>query len=255
MERHTVSRLIGAPPGYVGFDQGGLLTDAVDQHPHSVLLLDEIEKAHPDLFNILLQVMDHGKLTDHNGKQIDFRNVILIMTSNAGAAEMSKEAIGFGRIEREGEDEEAIKRLFTPEFRNRLDAVIPFAGLSPEIILQVVEKFVLELEVQLADRNVTLELTPAANGWLAQKGYDRQFGARPLARVIQENIKKPLADQLLFGKLAKGGHVKIGVKDGELTFDIAEGEPAKVRPRAERPKPKKSSGGGKAKSPEKTPGH
>ena len=253
MERHTVSRLIGAPPGYVGFDQGGLLTDAVDQHPHSVLLLDEIEKAHPDLFNILLQVMDHGKLTDHNGKQIDFRNVILIMTSNAGASEMAKEAIGFGRVEREGEDEEAIKRLFTPEFRNRLDAVIPFAGLSPEIILRVVEKFVLELEVQLADRNVTLELTPAANAWLAEKGYDRQFGARPLARVIQETIKKPLADQLLFGKLAKGGHVKIGVKGGELTFDIAEGEPAKIRPRAERPK--KPSGGGKAKSPEKTSGH
>ncbi len=250
MERHTVSRLIGAPPGYVGFDQGGLLTDAVDQHPHSVLLLDEIEKAHPDLFNILLQVMDHGKLTDHNGKQIDFRNVVLIMTSNAGAAEMSKEAIGFGRIEREGEDEEAIKRLFSPEFRNRLDAVIPFAGLSPEIILRVVEKFVLELEVQLADRNVTLELTPAANGWLAEKGYDRQFGARPLARVIQENIKKPLADQLLFGKLTKGGHVKIGVKDNELTFDISEGEPAKIRPRAEGPR--KSSGGGKLKSTEKT---
>ena len=224
MERHAVSRLIGAPPGYVGFDQGGLLTDGVDQHPHVVLLLDEIEKAHPDIFNILLQVMDHGKLTDHNGKKIDFRNVILIMTTNAGASEASKEAIGFGRGKREGEDEEAIKKLFTPEFRNRLDAVIPFAPLSQEIIAQVVTKFVLQLEAQLADRNVTFELTEPAVAWLAKHGYDEHYGARPLARVIQDNIKKPLAEELLFGKLVKGGVVKIGVdeKGEKLAFEIIE---------------------------------
>ena len=224
MERHAVSRLIGAPPGYVGFDQGGLLTDGVDQHPHVVLLLDEIEKAHPDIFNILLQVMDHGKLTDHNGKKIDFRNVILIMTTNAGASDAAKEAIGFGRGKREGEDEEAIKKLFTPEFRNRLDAVIPFAPLSPEIIAQVVTKFVLQLEAQLSDRNVTFELTEAATAWLAKHGYDEHFGARPLARVIQENIKKPLAEELLFGKLVKGGVVKITVdaKTDKLAFEIIE---------------------------------
>ncbi len=224
MERHAVSRLIGAPPGYVGFDQGGLLTDGVDQHPHVVLLLDEIEKAHPDIFNILLQVMDHGKLTDHNGKKIDFRNVILIMTTNAGASEASKEAIGFGRGKREGEDEEAIKKLFTPEFRNRLDAVIPFAPLSQEIIAQVVTKFVLQLEAQLADRNVTFELTEPAVAWLAKHGYDEHYGARPLARVIQENIKKPLAEELLFGRLVKGGVVKIGVDEAgaKLAFEIIE---------------------------------
>ncbi|MBO0334354.1 ATP-dependent Clp protease ATP-binding subunit ClpA [Sneathiella sp. CAU 1612] len=220
MERHTVSRLIGAPPGYVGFDQGGLLTDAIDQQPHSVLLLDEIEKAHPDLFNILLQVMDHGKLTDNNGKQVDFRNVVLIMTTNAGAHEMTKQAIGFGNDVREGEDEEAIKRLFTPEFRNRLDATIPFAPLPPEIVSRVVEKFVLQLETQLQDRNVTISLTDTAATWLAKKGYDVNYGARPLARVIQESIKKPLSEELLFGKLAKGGHVSVGVKAGELTFKI-----------------------------------
>ncbi|MGD0104618.1 MAG: ATP-dependent Clp protease ATP-binding subunit ClpA, partial [Rhodopila sp.] len=189
MERHSVSRLIGAPPGYVGFDQGGMLTDAIDQHPHCVLLLDEIEKAHPDLFNILLQVMDHGKLTDHNGKTVDFRNVILIMTTNAGASDMAKEAIGFGREVRTGEDEDAIKRLFTPEFRNRLDATITFAGLTPEIVGRVVEKFVMQLEAQLADRNVTIELSSAAKEWLAERGYDRLYGARPLGRVIQEHIK------------------------------------------------------------------
>ncbi|ANA12837.1 MULTISPECIES: ATP-dependent Clp protease ATP-binding subunit ClpA [Acetobacter] len=222
MERHSISRLLGAPPGYVGFDQGGLLTDAIDQHPHAVLLLDEIEKAHPDLYNVLLQVMDNGKLTDHNGKTVDFRNVILIMTTNAGASDMSKEAVGFGRQVREGEDEEAIKRLFTPEFRNRLDAIIPFAHLSPEIVGQVVEKFVLQLEAQLADRNVTIELSSAAKEWLAERGYDRLYGARPLGRVIQESIKKPLAEELLFGKLAKGGAVKIGLKNGELAFDIVE---------------------------------
>ena len=222
MERHSVSRLIGAPPGYVGFDQGGLLTDAIDQHPHCVLLLDEIEKAHPDLFNILLQVMDHGKLTDHNGKVVDFRNVILIMTTNAGASDMAKEAIGFGREAREGEDEEAIKRLFTPEFRNRLDAIITFAGLTPEIVGRVVEKFVMQLEAQLADRNVTIELSSAAKEWLAERGYDRLYGARPLGRVIQEHIKKPLAEELLFGKLAKGGSVKVALKDGKLEFEYTE---------------------------------
>ena len=222
MEKHAVSRLIGAPPGYVGFDQGGLLTDGVDQHPHCVLLLDEIEKAHPDVFNILLQVMDHGTLTDHNGRSVDFRNVILIMTSNAGAAEQAKAAIGFGRERREGEDTAAIERTFTPEFRNRLDSVISFAPLSKEIILQVVEKFVLQLEAQLMDRNVTIELTRAAAELLADKGYDDKMGARPLGRVIQEEIKKPLAEELLFGKLAKGGNVKVGVKDGKLDLRIEE---------------------------------
>jgi ATP-dependent Clp protease ATP-binding subunit ClpA len=211
MERHTVSRLIGAPPGYVGFDQGGLLTDAIDQHPHSVLLLDEIEKAHPDLFNILLQVMDYGKLTDHNGKNVDFRNVILIMTTNAGAAELAKQAIGFGSGIRSGHDEEAINRMFTPEFRNRLDATISFAPLSPDTIGKVVDKFVLQLEEQLADRNVLIELDAAARDWLAVKGYDPLFGARPLGRVIQEHIKKPLAEELLFGALAKGGIVRVSV--------------------------------------------
>ncbi len=224
MERHSVSRLIGAPPGYVGFDQGGLLTDAIDQHPHAVLLLDEIEKAHMDLFNILLQVMDHGKLTDHNGKTVDFRNVILIMTTNAGASDMAKEAIGFGRSVREGEDDEAIKRLFTPEFRNRLDATITFAGLTEEIVGRVVEKFVMQLEAQLADRNVTIELSSAAKEWLAERGYDRLYGARPLARVIQEYIKKPLAEELLFGKLARGGSVKVTMKDGKLDFAFTEAE-------------------------------
>ena len=220
MEKHAISRLIGAPPGYVGFDQGGLLTDGVDQHPHCVLLLDEIEKAHPDVFNILLQVMDHGKLTDHNGRQVDFRNVVLIMTSNAGASDMAKAAIGFGRDRREGEDTAAIERTFTPEFRNRLDAVISFGALPKEVILQVVEKFVLQLEAQLMDRNVSIELTRPAAEWLADRGYDDKMGARPLARVIQEHIKKPLAEELLFGKLAKGGVVKVGVKAGELDLTI-----------------------------------
>ncbi|WP_417249422.1 ATP-dependent Clp protease ATP-binding subunit ClpA [Celeribacter sp.] len=220
MEKHAVSRLIGAPPGYVGFDQGGLLTDGVDQHPHCVLLLDEIEKAHPDVYNILLQVMDNGKLTDHNGRTVDFRNVILIMTSNAGATEQAKEAIGFGRDRREGEDTAAIERTFTPEFRNRLDAVVSFSPLPKEVILQVVEKFVLQLEAQLMDRNVHIELTRPAAEWLADKGYDDKMGARPLGRVIQEHIKKPLAEELLFGKLAKGGVVKVGVKDGEIDLRI-----------------------------------
>ncbi|WP_181701895.1 ATP-dependent Clp protease ATP-binding subunit ClpA [Chthonobacter albigriseus] len=212
MERHTVSRLIGAPPGYVGFDQGGLLTDGIDQHPHCVLLLDEIEKAHPDLFNILLQVMDHGKLTDHNGKQVDFRNVILIMTTNAGAADMAKAPVGFNQVRRSGDDEEAINRLFTPEFRNRLDAIIPFAPLPSEVVRSVVAKFVMQLEAQLADRNVTFELTDEAIDWLAVKGYDERMGARPLGRVIQEHIKRPLADAVLFGVLKKGGTVKVSVE-------------------------------------------
>jgi len=224
MEKHAVSRLIGAPPGYVGFDQGGLLTDGVDQHPHCVLLLDEIEKAHPDVYNILLQVMDHGKLTDHNGRTVDFRNVVLIMTSNAGASELAKSAMGFGRTTREGEDTAAIERQFTPEFRNRLDAVISFAPLSKEVILQVVDKFVLQLEAQLIDRNVHIELTRPAAEWLADKGYDDRMGARPLGRVIQEQIKKPLAEELLFGKLAKGGLVKVGVKDGKLDLRIEQPE-------------------------------
>ena len=222
MEKHSVSRLIGAPPGYVGFDQGGLLTDAVDQNPHCVLLLDEIEKAHPDVYNILLQIMDHGKLTDHNGRTVDFRNVVLIMTSNAGAAELAKSAMGFGRSSREGEDQAEIERQFSPEFRNRLDAVISFGALPKEVILQVVEKFVLQLEAQLLDRNVAIELTKPAAEWLANEGYDEKMGARPLARVIQEHIKKPLAEELLFGKLSKGGLVKVGVKDGKLDLRIEE---------------------------------
>ncbi len=236
MERHTVSRLIGAPPGYVGFDQGGLLTDAIDQHPHSVLLLDEIEKAHPDLFNILLQVMDHGKLTDHNGKVVDFRNVILIMTTNAGAQEMSKAAIGFGRERREGEDQEAINRMFTPEFRNRLDQVIAFGNLPPEVVAQVVDKFVMQLEAQLADRHVAIELSDAARKWLAQKGFDPLYGARPLARVIQENIKKPLAEDILFGKLEKGGTVRIDLDTSSdmLVFEVVE---SKSKPHEETVEP------------------
>ncbi|MFM7656627.1 MAG: AAA family ATPase, partial [Paracoccaceae bacterium] len=233
MEKHAVSRLIGAPPGYVGFDQGGMLTDGVDQHPHCVLLLDEMEKAHPDVYNILLQVMDHGKLTDHNGRTVDFRNVILIMTSNAGASEMAKAAIGFGRERRTGEDTAAIERIFTPEFRNRLDAVIAFAPLGREIIQQVVTKFVLQLEAQLIDRNVHIDLTPEAADWLGEKGYDDKMGARPLGRVIQEHIKKPLAEELLFGKLTKGGTVRVGVKDGQL--DLTYEEPQKPRLTGQKP--------------------
>ena len=244
MERHSISRLIGAPPGYVGFDQGGLLTDSIDQHPHAVLLLDEIEKAHQDLYNILLQVMDHGKLTDHNGKTVDFRNVILIMTTNAGAADLAKPAIGFGRETRAGEDQEAIQRLFTPEFRNRLDAIVPFSGLTSEIVGRVVEKFVMQLEAQLADRNVTIELSSAAKEWLAEKGFDPLYGARPLARVIQEYVKKPLAEELLFGKLTKGGAVKVTMKDGALAFDYAEAAPPAL------PKPEAGDGDGE---PEKEP--
>jgi ATP-dependent Clp protease ATP-binding subunit ClpA len=243
MERHSVSRLIGAPPGYVGFDQGGLLTDAVDQHPHCVLLLDEIEKAHPDLFNILLQVMDHGKLTDHNGKSVDFRNAILIMTTNAGASELAKNAIGFERESRDGEDQEAIERMFTPEFRNRLDAVIPFSSLTPEVVGKVVDKFVMQLEAQLSDRNVTIELSDSAREMLAKKGYDKTMGARPLGRLIQNEIKKPLAEELLFGQLVAGGQVRVDVDAGKLSFSFE--PPVK----AEKPKKnrKKGDAGGSSK--------
>jgi ATP-dependent Clp protease ATP-binding subunit ClpA len=231
MERHSVSRLIGAPPGYVGFDQGGLLTDAVDQHPHAVVLLDEIEKAHPDLFNILLQVMDHGKLTDNNGKTVDFRNIVLVMTTNAGASDMAKPAIGFMRDQRIGEDEEAIKRTFSPEFRNRLDAVIPFTHLQADVVKMVVDKFILQLEVQLADRNVSIELTEAARTWLADRGYDPAFGARPLGRVIQEHVKKPLAEELLFGKLEKGGSVLVDIENDGVVFRFPDYQPGKSETR------------------------
>ena len=245
MERHTVSRLIGAPPGYVGFDQGGLLTDGVDQHPHCVLLLDEIEKAHPDLFNILLQVMDHGKLTDHNGKKVDFRNVILIMTTNAGAAELARAPIGFAQTKREGDDEEAINKMFTPEFRNRLDAVIGFQSLPAEVVHRVVEKFVMQLEAQLADRNITFELTPEAVEWLAKEGYDERMGARPLSRVIQETIKRPLADEVLFGKLMRGGTVKVSTEEKDdgstgLHLEAIEDTPP---PKAKSSKPRKRDDG------------
>ena len=220
MERHTVSRLIGAPPGYVGHDQGGLLTDAVDQHPHAVVLLDEIEKAHPDVYNILLQVMDNGMLTDAVGKKVDFRNTILIMTTNAGAADNARASIGFGRGKVEGEDDKAIQRLFAPEFRNRLDAIVAFKALDSETIKSVVTKFIIQLEAQLADRNITIELTDEAADWLAKNGFDELYGARPLARTIQEHIKKPLADDILFGRLTRGGHVKVTLTDGKIAFDV-----------------------------------
>ncbi|WP_375457965.1 ATP-dependent Clp protease ATP-binding subunit ClpA [uncultured Enterovirga sp.] len=269
MERHTISRLIGAPPGYVGFDQGGLLTDGIDQHPHCVLLLDEIEKAHPDLFNILLQVMDHGKLTDHNGKQVDFRNVIIIMTTNAGAADLARNTYGFTNAKREGDDLEAISKLFAPEFRNRLDSIISFGRLPKEVVAKVVDKFVLQLEAQLADRNVVIELSDEARDWLCEHGYDEAMGARPMARLIQSTIKTPLADEVLFGKLKHGGAVRVVVNDEDgkqsLGFSFPEGpvtpRPEKVvatsaakrakrkvaRPFKRQPKPKPdggSSGGG-----------
>ncbi len=253
MERHTISRLIGAPPGYVGFDQGGLLTDGVDQHPYAVLLLDEIEKAHPDLFNILLQVMDHGKLTDHNGKQVDFRNVILIMTTNAGAADLAKPAFGFTRTKREGDDQEAINRLFAPEFRNRLDAVISFSQLPKEVVSRVVDKFVLQLEAQLADRNVTIELSDEARVWLCDNGYDEAMGARPMARLIQSTIKTPLADEVLFGRLKTGGAVRVVVKTDEaglasLDFEFPEGPvaPKQEKDVAARLRKDKASASGKS---------
>ncbi|MGO4571075.1 ATP-dependent Clp protease ATP-binding subunit ClpA [Microvirga sp. 2TAF3] len=255
MERHTVSRLIGAPPGYVGFDQGGLLTDGIDQHPHCVLLLDEIEKAHPDLFNILLQIMDHGKLTDHNGKQVDFRNVVIIMTTNAGAADMARPAYGFTRTKREGDDTEAVNKLFAPEFRNRLDAIISFGHLPKEVVQKVVDKFVLQLEAQLADRNVTIELSDEARDWLTEHGYDEAMGARPMARLIQMTIKTPLADDVLFGRLKDGGAVRVVVKTDEiglqtLGFEYPEG-PVKPKPEkdvtAKRKPRAKSAGSAKPK--------
>src|SRR5687767_12010102 len=239
MERHSVSRLIGAPPGYVGYDQGGLLTDAIDQHPHSVLLLDEIEKAHPDLFNILLQVMDNGRLTDHHGKTVDFRNVILIMTTNAGAADMASEGIGFGNVSKEDASEEAVKRMFTPEFRNRLDAIVPFGYLPPEVVARVVDKFILQLELQLAERNVHIELDDEARAWLTERGYDKLYGARPMGRLVQEKIKQPLAEELLFGKLVHGGEVKVRIKDNAPSFEIIPAPPKAPR--------KKKAVSGKAK--------
>ena len=220
MERHTVSRLIGAPPGYVGFDQGGLLTEAVVKHPHAVLLLDEIEKAHPDVFNILLQVMDHGTLTDNNGRSSDFRNVVLVMTTNAGADQMSRASIGFVQQDHSSDGMEAIKRMFTPEFRNRLDAVIQFKPLSSEVIGHVVDKFLMELETQLDEKGVIIEVDAAARAWLAEHGFEPAMGARPMARVIKEHIKKPLAEELLFGALEGGGHVLISAENGELSFDF-----------------------------------
>src|SRR3954454_9789977 len=263
MERHTVSRLIGAPPGYVGFDQGGLLTDAVDQHPHCVLLLDEIEKAHPDLFNILLQVMDHGKLTDHNGKQVDFRNVIIIMTTNAGAADLARSAYGFTTNKREGDDTEAINKLFAPEFRNRLDSIISFGRLPKEVVYKVVDKFVLQLEAQLADRNVTIELSDEAREWLTDNGYDEAMGARPMARLIQSTIKTPLADEVLFGKLKNGGAVKVILRTDEngkqsLGFEFPEGpvtpKPEKIVPSGEKRPRRKAKPFAKKPPKPKSPG-
>jgi len=245
MERHSVSRLIGAPPGYVGYDQGGLLTDAVDQHPHSVLLLDEIEKAHPDLFNILLQVMDNGKLTDHHGKTVDFRNTILIMTTNAGASDMARESIGFGAASREDVQEDAVKKMFTPEFRNRLDAIVPFAYLPPAVVARVVDKFILQLELQLADRNVHIHLDDEARQWLVDRGYDKLYGARPMGRLVQEKIKQPLAEELLFGKLVNGGEVKVRIKDNAPAFEIVPAPPkaVKVKPKKAKVPARKNAGG------------
>jgi len=219
MERHTVSRLIGAPPGYVGFDQGGLLTEAISKHPHAVLLLDEIEKAHPDVFNLLLQVMDHGTLTDNNGRKADFRNVIIVMTTNAGAEQLGRASMGFTRQDHSGDELEIIKKIFSPEFRNRLDAVIPFKPLDEDTIAHVVDKFILELEGQLQDRRIAIEFDDAAREWLARHGYDKAYGARPMARLIREQVKKPLADEILFGKLAEGGQVHVTVKDDVLSFE------------------------------------
>ena len=245
MERHAVSRLIGAPPGYVGYVQGGLLTDAVDQHPHSVLLLDEIEKAHPDLFNILLQVMDHGKLTDHHGKTVDFRNAILVMTTNAGASDMARESIGFGAASREDAQEDAVKKMFTPEFRNRLDAIVPFAYLPPAVVARVVDKFILQLELQLADRNVHIDLDDDARKWIVERGYDKLYGARPMARLVQEKIKQPLAEELLFGKLVNGGEVKVRIKDNAPAFEITPAAPkaGRAKPKAKPARAKKKAGG------------
>lgn len=241
MERHSVSRLIGAPPGYVGYDQGGLLTDAVDQQPHSVLLLDEIEKAHPDLFNILLQVMDNGRLTDHHGKTVDFRNVVLILTTNAGAADMARQGIGFGDVSKEDASEDAVKRMFSPEFRNRLDAIVPFSYLGQDTVSRVVDKFILQLELQLADQNVHIQFDTDAREWLGKRGYDRLYGARPMARLIQEKVKQPLAEELLFGKLAHGGEVHVSVKEEKLSFELTPAPPKedkKRKPAARKAPPK-----------------
>jgi ATP-dependent Clp protease ATP-binding subunit ClpA len=232
MERHSVSRLIGAPPGYVGFDQGGLLTDAVDQQPHCVLLLDEIEKAHPDLFNILLQVMDNGRLTDHHGKTVDFRNVVLIMTTNAGASDMARQGIGFGDVSKEDAQDEAVKKMFTPEFRNRLDAIVPFSYLPTQVISRVVDKFILQLELQLTEQNVHIQFDTDARVWLGERGYDKLYGARPMARLIQEKVKQPLAEELLFGKLANGGEVHVSVKEGALGFELTPAPPKLVKRKA-----------------------
>jgi len=220
MERHTVSRLIGAPPGYVGYDQGGLLTEEVNKHPHCVLLLDEVEKAHPDVFNLLLQVMDHGTLTDNNGRKADFRNVILVMTTNAGAESMSRASIGFTQQDHSSDGKEALKKTFTPEFRNRLDAIIQFSSLASDVITHVVDKFLFELEEQLAEKQVALTVDTDARAWIAEHGYDAKMGARPMARLIQNSIKKPLAESLLFGELAEGGRVLVSVKEGEIAFEM-----------------------------------
>ena len=224
MERHTVSRLIGAPPGYVGFDQGGLLTDSVDQHPHCVLLLDEIEKAHFDIFNILLQVMDYAKLTDHNGKIVDFRNVVLIMTTNAGAMDISKKTIGFNSKRSNEDNQEAINKLFTPEFRNRIDSTIHFNHLNKDVVLSIVDKFIIEVEGQLDDKGVTLSIDKLSKEYLAKKGYDEVYGARELGRIIQEEIKKPIAEELIFGKISKGGHVSVSFHENRIHFKFSEKE-------------------------------
>ncbi|WP_126173330.1 ATP-dependent Clp protease ATP-binding subunit ClpA [Altericroceibacterium xinjiangense] len=239
MERHSVSRLIGAPPGYVGYDQGGLLTDAIDQQPHCVLLLDEIEKAHPDLFNILLQVMDNGRLTDHHGKTVDFRNVVLIMTTNAGAADMARQGIGFGDVSKADAGDEAVKKMFTPEFRNRLDAIVPFAYLGQDTVSRVVDKFILQLELQLADQNVHIQFDSDARAWLGKRGYDKLYGARPMSRLIQEKVKQPLAEELLFGKLSAGGEVHISLKDDKLAFELAPAAPKAAKPKKRRTPAKK----------------
>ncbi|MGX7927525.1 ATP-dependent Clp protease ATP-binding subunit ClpA [Tsuneonella sp. HG094] len=246
MERHSVSRLIGAPPGYVGYDQGGLLTDAIDQQPHCVLLLDEIEKAHPDLFNILLQVMDNGRLTDHHGKTVDFRNVVLVMTTNAGASDMARQGIGFGDVSKEDAQDEAVKKMFTPEFRNRLDAIVPFSYLGRETVARVVDKFILQLELQLADQNVHIQFDSDARGWLAEKGYDKLYGARPMARLIQEKIKQPLAEELLFGKLSGGGEVHVSLKDGQPAFELTPAPPKVRPPKKAKPAKGKAKPAGKA---------
>ena len=248
MERHSISRLIGAPPGYVGFDQGGLLTDAVDQQPHCVLLLDEIEKAHPDLFNILLQVMDNGRLTDHHGKSVDFRNVVLVMTTNAGASDMARQGIGFGDTSKEDAGDEAVKRMFSPEFRNRLDAIVPFSYLPLSVVSRVVDKFILQLELQLVEQNVHIQFDSEARDWLATRGYDKLYGARPMARLIQEKVKQPLAEELLFGKLAHGGEVHVSLKENALSFELTPAPPKVVKKRPSKVKkaaaPEPSEDGG-----------